>query len=92
MFEELLLIKDQYDVESLKFASRFGTYVMKQLIHDIEEDIENNKGEKHDSISSRFDKIFDSRKKMDAFLEQLPPALKPKLDEACLEFAFPVNI
>ena len=65
---------------------------MKQLIHDIEEDIENNKGEKHDSISSRFDKIFDSRKKMDAFLEQLPPALKPKLDEACLEFAFPVNI
>jgi len=69
VFEELLLIKDQYDVESLKFASRFGTYVMKQLIHDIEEDIENNKGEKHDSIGSRFDKIFDSRKKMDAFLE-----------------------
>ena len=65
---------------------------MQQLILEIEDDFEFNKGEKHDSISARFDKIFDSRKKMDAFLGKLPPPLKSKLDESCLEFAFPVNV
>ncbi len=73
VFEELLLVKDQYDVESLRFASRFGTYVMSLLIGEIEDDIEKNTGERHDVIGSRFDKIFDSRKKMDGFVEKLTP-------------------
>jgi hypothetical protein len=46
---------------------------MSTLISEVEDDIEKNQGEKHESISQRFDKIFDNRKKMDAFLEKLTP-------------------
>lgn len=86
------MVKDQYDIESIKYAARFSVYVMNQLISEVEDDIEKNHGEKHDSIGNRFDKIFDNRKKMDAFLEKLPPNMKNNIDESCLEFAFPVNI
>ena len=65
---------------------------MSTLISEVEDDIEKNQGEKHESISQRFDKIFDNRKKMDAFLEKLTPSMKQGLDEGCLEFSFPVNI
>ncbi len=65
---------------------------MNLLITEVEDDIEKNQGEKHDSIGNRFDKIFDNRKKMDAFIEKLPPNMKNNLEESCLEFANPVNI
>lgn len=91
-FDELLVIKDQFDLDSLKYASKFTSFVMSTLISEVEDDIEKNQGEKHESISQRFDKIFDNRKKMDAFLEKLTPSMKQGLDEGCLEFSFPVNI
>lgn len=63
---------------------------MKQLILECEDDIENNTGAKHESISRKIDNIFDKPEKMKTFIQKLGD--KVKVDENCLEFAGPVNV
>jgi hypothetical protein len=58
---------------------------MKQVIEDIENDIENNKRQRHDAFGVKFDRIFDDKKLMDLFVSKLQPTMKKNFDESCLE-------
>lgn len=92
LFDECLLIKDSSDYESYKYASRFTLFTLKQLIDDVENDIEKNRGDRQDLIAKKIEQIFDKKQKMEAFKLSLPTNQRKNYDESCLEMAMPVNI
>ncbi|CDW89086.1 isoform a [Stylonychia lemnae] len=91
-FEELLLTKDQFEIESLKIAALFSEYVMKELIKDCEQILELGKLENHDIISGKIEMILDKEEKLKDFYKTIPKTLNNEYDSSCLEFQYQVGI
>eukprot|EP00347_Sterkiella_histriomuscorum_P012768 403367296 len=91
-FEEILLTKDEYDLESVKISSLFSGFMMKQLITECEEIIESNSQENHDKIAAKLESILDKQDEMQKFKKLLPEELKKDYDPQCHEFQYSPSV
>ena len=67
LIQEVMAVKTQEEVSSLRIAGKFTQFIFKELIERVETVIDEQRNERHDYISRKIEATLDSDVKMNSF-------------------------